>query len=318
MKNDLNYWVNELSSELAKNSGSEIERLNISHLIYLLEVEITKLKDEKGLKSYNPKIHSRQIAESFLKNQLGLFEVIPIIPKALTKHDYSYYLLVFLLVQFCEYKGVELSLHEIIDDFVDLHKENSLTYVDIQLTATGVTRCKTNLRFAFDGLKDLGLVKLYNREDKEKSWMLTYMGFIVATSIIFFPDEKRPVHIDEGIRLCHSIGRGSYDRWLIRRIINLGNRDFFYRVLHEIYPDSLTNEELRKGLFIFEELKSFFEDIESKHETARAQSMAVKHFLAELEKYQLLDNFMQELSRKFNSDMFLEKIRRILGYSYLF
>jgi hypothetical protein len=62
----------------------------------------------------------------------------------------------------------------------------------------------------------------------------------------------------------------------------------------------------------------FNEENPSLHILGNQLSPALFEDEDEFEKHQLLANFMQELSKKFNSDLFLEKIRRILGYGYIY
>lgn len=317
MKYDIQYWASELSEALANPDKTEMSYAYISQLIYLFEAEISKIKRDNKLSSYNSNIYSKKIAQSFVRTREDLFGQFREPIRPFTKTDYQYYLLVFLLIYFCEMKDEKLTLHQIIDKFVDLHKEHSLSYKDIKLTATGVTRCKTNLRFAFEALKEMGLVKLYHREEKEKSWMLTYLGFMVAASIIYKPDWHRPVDIASGIKHCSDEKFFEIDRWIIERTIDLSNEKFFNEILGFLYPDSLTNSEIEKGLWIFYDYRGFMQHLKNitpKSEKPKHRTKVIREFFDDLEKKHLLDEFMNELSKKFNAEAFLAKIWKIFGY----
>jgi len=87
-------------------------------------------------------------------------------------------LLLFLLVHHRE----RLSVLAIIDLFID-KIWNDLTFVDFKKTATGVTRCYTNTRFAAHTLRDYGLLK-FTQKEAFKTWELSLTGFLVAARVL--------------------------------------------------------------------------------------------------------------------------------------
>jgi hypothetical protein len=286
----------------------------ISHLIYLLEAEISKIKKEYRITEYNAEIFSARIAESFLQKREGLLGQYFHPPKPFNNTDYQYYLLIFLLFYFCESKGKRITQQEICNKFVDLHKNNSLTYVDIKISDLGSTRCKSGIKYAFQTLKNMGLLNQYAPGEKDKSWPLTYIGFVLAFSIIFDPDPNRPIQISEGMKPCTDLNIFGIDRWLSDRMVKLADEDYLHSILYEIYSNRLTDIEIQKGLEIFAEYRDFFEYIQRQNQKPRIRSSSVKLFVSEMVEKHLLDSIGRKLSKKFKSEAFLKRIGEILEY----
>jgi hypothetical protein len=89
-------------------------------------------------------------------------------------------LLLFLLVHHRE----RLSVLAIIDLFIDKIWDD-LTFVDFKKTATGVTRCYTNTRFAAHTLRDYGFLK-FTQKEAFKTWELSLTGFLVAARVLAY------------------------------------------------------------------------------------------------------------------------------------
>lgn len=315
MKLKIDHLVSELNDALEGTSLFSGDSVYISGLIYEIETELTKIKRELKLDSYNPHIYSKRIAESFGKAGAGILTVLGK-PNAYSSVDYQYYLLIYLLRNYHELITLKLSLHQIIDRFIDLHKENSLNFYDIQLTDSGATRCRTNIRFAFDGLKVMGLLKLYNREQKEKSWMLTYLGLIVATSIVMHPDPERPIEVNSGMRHCMDSNYFTIDRWIFERIEQLTEPGFYNEVMDRIAPIFYDHETFSKGLDALREFTHFFRNMPyqlTSPKKIKERTEFIQEFLDDFEKKHLLDKFMNELSGRLDSEMFLDSVRRILN-----
>lgn len=103
-------------------------------------------------------------------------------------------LLLFLLIHHKQ----GLSILEIIDGFIDKVWDD-LTFVDFKKTATGVTRCYTNTRFAAHTLRDYGLLK-FTQKEAFKTWELSLTGFLVAARVLASFGGKEikwnvPVHV---------------------------------------------------------------------------------------------------------------------------
>lgn len=118
--------------------------LALNASVFDFQAHITRsLKDLNLNLSLNPGIHSESIRRSFDGTC-----------KPFSAHDYCLSFFDFLNV----HKAKRLELFHLIDLFVEQHKDE-LTWQDIVLTASGATRCRTNLRFALDKLRSVGLIK---------------------------------------------------------------------------------------------------------------------------------------------------------------
>ncbi len=315
MKLKIDQLAKKLNDALEENTLFGEDRLYISQLIYQIEASIAEIKEVKKLPSYNQTIYSDRITRSFKDRGDEFTREYPHIIRAFTKTDYQYYLLIYLLLNYSKLRVKKLTLYEIIDMFVELHKARSLTFDDIQLTASGATRCKTNLRFAFMGLKEMGLVKLYNRDEKEKSWMLTYLGLMVATSIVMHPDPERPKEVNSGMRHCRDSNYFAIDRWIFERIEQLTEPAFYHEVIDSIAPIFYDHETFGKGLDALREYAHFFRNIPyqlTSPQKIKERTEFFQAFLDDFEKRHLLDKFMNELSGRLDSEMFLDSVRRIL------
>ncbi len=103
---------------------------------------ISKLKEHKLNLTLNPQFVSKHIKNSF-QHSVG----------AIKQDDYCLCFLDFL----CVNQDRDIELVELIKEFINLHIEE-LTWQDIVITATGVTRCLTNIRFALNHLRDWNLI----------------------------------------------------------------------------------------------------------------------------------------------------------------
>ena len=161
-------------------------------LLYLFETQLELIKEQYKLPKLNNSIESRSILNGFdnkvyvdWNGQLAV-ESKPYLKTT----DYQYWLIVFLLLKYHRIVQDKSKLYEIVDVFIDRYKRLSFSYNDIELTKSGQTRCKTNIKFAFADLCKLGLVNSF-RYMKEARWSLTYLGFMLAVSIILDPDKLR-------------------------------------------------------------------------------------------------------------------------------
>lgn len=288
------------------------EDTHVKHLIYLIEGELERIKKKHQLPSYNAKIFSERIAKSFFWVDRDIFSnENKESGRAISPMDYQYWLMVFLLTHYNElYKG-GYSLFEIVDQFVEYHKLHSLTAADIFITDTGATRCKTNLRFAISSLKEMGLVKLYDKDEKEKSWMLTYPGFFTAASICIDPDKRRLNPLSGSIPDFHVSRYFKIDQWLLERMIKLGDPDYFGEILKFVAQDVLEFKELQKGSEIFKEYCDFLQNLtirKAEQPKQTHETEEISEFLWQLEAINALNDYMTELSDKFNSDAFVARL----------
>lgn len=80
---------------------------------------------------------------------------------AYTANDYCLSFFDFL----CVNKKSTKELYELIDDFLEIHKEE-LTWKDIFIMSSGATRCAANLRFALNELRKWNFIKANDRSFK--------------------------------------------------------------------------------------------------------------------------------------------------------
>ena len=141
-KNKLNAHVFEFQAHVS----SELKQLKLNLLL-------------------DPVIHSDSISDSFDKET-----------KPFTPNDYCLAFFDFLNVQ----KNEKLDLFALIDKFIEQHK-SELNWQDIVITASGATRCKTNLRFALKQLRGIGLIEKIDQEGK-RIFFPTQQGELVFYS----------------------------------------------------------------------------------------------------------------------------------------
>ncbi|HRG64570.1 MAG TPA: hypothetical protein PLV12_02135 [Saprospiraceae bacterium] len=137
--------------------------------VYEFQAYIAESLKNKSLNlKINPTLYSEHIRDSFKK---------PI--DAFTAQDYCYSFFEFLNV--C--KREQLELFQLIDRFIELHKAE-LSWKDIEITSSGATRCMTNIRFALNSLRAIGLIE-HNDKLNKRSFQPTLLG-----EMIFYNDRK--------------------------------------------------------------------------------------------------------------------------------
>lgn len=138
-------------------------QLTLNASVFEFQAHVTSsLKESKMNLALNPDIHSTSIQQSFDRKS-----------EALSAHDYCLSFFDFLNI----HKARKLELFELIDLFIDQHKEE-LTWQDIVITATGATRCRTNLRFALNNLRKIGLIRDVDNGGK-RAYVPTLKGELV-------------------------------------------------------------------------------------------------------------------------------------------
>lgn len=234
MKTDIQTFINllfQLDNIAVDNSKiSNTEKLKVLKNLYLFENYIHSARVKLNLPQLDNKYYSESIIQSFTRqipqeesNNRKTF----VFNDYLRAIDYQYYLLGFLLLENNHIKPGNLMLHQIISNFLERIKTDSLKYEDIIRTESGATRCQTNLRFAMQSLRDPGLIKenivnvvkaeniqedsiaptrnlpeeqfeVYNHEihnkkgvKSERTWALSYLGFWVSISFMLNPIPKR-------------------------------------------------------------------------------------------------------------------------------
>jgi hypothetical protein len=134
MKEKLNQIQNQLV-ELFK----EADKKKNAEVIFNLSQFLSQYKIDNKIDHLDSEIYSENIIESLQLENPDFFRSV----------DYQYNFLTFLIKNY----NPTLELREYIDKFIDKFKEE-FTVADIKITDTGVTRCKTNIRFAVKSLRD--------------------------------------------------------------------------------------------------------------------------------------------------------------------
>ncbi len=117
----------------------------------------------------NPSIYSEEIANSMLRDR-------PLSYSKKTDNDLMFPFLYYL----CEHFNGQDKLVDYIKDFTYTYR-NQLVWEDIVMTQSGATRIYTNLRFALNQLRNLGLIRRedeHGKTDVEPS-VLGYLFYMV-------------------------------------------------------------------------------------------------------------------------------------------
>jgi hypothetical protein len=143
---------------------------------YILNSEIFELESyfiqKKREYNINQRIDNSIVSDNIFQN----FDLIEA-EHAYKAIDYQFNFLYFLAKEYKPNKD----LVEIIDSFIQFYS-NQLTLADLIITKSGATRCKTNIRFALNSLRDLGLV--LNRDKfYKRSWEPSILGLLTLINI---------------------------------------------------------------------------------------------------------------------------------------
>lgn len=272
-------------------------------LIYIIETEFFKIKNRHKIPFINPSIISDNVVDSISKVSIDILR-----NSCLKANDYQFWLLGFLLLKNKKIRDNHLSLYQIIDEFIVKIQNKSFTWEDVEYTGSGATRCKTNIRFAYNDLKDLGMVYLYDKSHKN-SWSLTFMGFFLAVSFCIDKLEGDvDILSDKIYRFKLSSFYHKINKYLLDRIYRLSQSNYFFQIVSRIKKDSLNLPELEKGPEIFAYYSNYMntEYANQNNETQRNKSLS--EFLKTINLKYPLDKYMEELTLRFNAEEFFNNI----------
>jgi len=296
--------------EIAKNLRAEDykDQTEIAKLLYQLESELFKIKTAFNLPDLDNSICSKSVTESFNRmNESTLLRTNkPKFSNYFRQNDYQYWLLIFLLRKNNEIREKKLSLYQIIDQFIEHYKDESFFLEDIERTPSGATRCRTNLRFAYNELKHIGLVRLYDKKYKN-SWSLTYIGFFIAASFCLdsMDIDDEPL-LNKATRFNESTWYFNINKNIVNRIQKLSEVDYFISIIDTIKIDSLDLKELEKGYKIYQQYYTFLLDLRKLESKNKAGLL--KEYLDKLEETFMLDKYMTELSTRFDAQAYFEQL----------
>ena len=302
---DIELIINNYHDEDAKD---KIELLN---LFYQVEKELASVKEQLSLPYINSSISSASVIKSIIEtpsNRNVILRDEITYDEYFRQNDYQYWLLIFLLLKNNSIREMNLTLYEIIDEFIDRVKNESFTWKDIEFTGSGATRCKTNIRFAYDDLKKVGLVNLYDKVHK-KSWTLTFIGFFVAASYCFEPVDQNKTPFTKNItRFYQSTYYFRLNPFIWERIEKLSKPDYFLNLVYKLNLESLGLKELETGPEIFGTYFNYSFSLQKEFNTERKREKALYGFLNHLNEKYSLDNYMKELSLKFDAEAFFKEL----------
>lgn len=190
IKNSLtNFIKNSLDSSriFGFKDGSEIK---LNHAIYEIQHHLANELNKYGI---NTRLDSGIISASILKSFSDAAD---------KSHKAEYYAYPFLMYLYKHFK-VDIELLEYIDGFIEENKEN-LSWQDIVVTKTGATRCKTNIRFSLNLLRDLHLVRSRN-DNGNRTLLPTVIGQLLIHYFEWINEKNKTA-----TRLEQSISFGGY------------------------------------------------------------------------------------------------------------
>lgn len=129
-----------------------------------------------------------------------------------------------------------------IDKIVDAYKE-SLGVQDIIITSSGATRCKTNIRFSINKLRDIGLLLDQDPEGK-RTWSPSVYGLLVLIYIQIAPKSCGIPHNKEksGINEIGFIDFNKIHSILVGNQINPEN---LIQNIYSVYDISTRTDEIK-------------------------------------------------------------------------
>lgn len=227
--------VKEIIQEFLKGSlgytrkvkENEYSSLDVNKAIFDIESYLVELRKEHQL---NERIDTSISSHNILKH----FHSIEA-KDAFAPADYQLNFLYHLATN----HQPDKDLYTLIDEFIEAYKEQ-FKLADIVITKSGATRCKTNMRFAVNDLRDLGLV-LSRDAKNQRSWEPSIMGLIILLNIqlnlAHFQKEEffksfnslRPVLNNKPVG-----SRYEYDPILFESITMFKEPTYLYEFLNEI------------------------------------------------------------------------------------
>jgi hypothetical protein len=219
LKHTLDIFFRE--SELVTKSlrlGRRNVESRINESIYELESHLSALKKQYDINlSLNADISSEAIRQSFQNEQASFLRAV----------DYQ---LNFLLYLACQHKP-EKELRQYINEFLELSNEH-LSWADLVITETDVTRAKTNLRFAVNSLRKAGLLPPSKTEGNSllPSMYGLWVLYTIRTFTPYWSEHHHPLS-REGIRFRSMPGFTEHSKEIEMARIDLKNPDFFQVVV---------------------------------------------------------------------------------------
>lgn len=237
VKDIIETFVKENIDESITVEGKGGESFLANKAIFEIESFLVQLRSQYNINSrLDTSIVSKNILEKF-SNVSSLDAFKPI--------DYQYNFLYHLAAEYSS----NLDLYSLIDSFINKFK-SQFRLADIVITNTGATRCKTNIRFALNELRDMSLILSRNSNNK-RSWSPSVIGLVALLNIqLNFPESKSWPHYKESDSLISARGGQrnipgffSQDPVLIQSILMFKDPAYLYVYLSGHRDISLNEEE---------------------------------------------------------------------------
>lgn len=155
-------------------------------------------------------------------------------------------------------------LFQFIDGFVEEVKDQ-FVLADIVITNSGATRCKTNIRFALNTLRNFGLV-LSKDADEKRSWSPSILGLVTLLNIEFnkqdplFRDKYRPPSQLGDSMHAAIFGYSPLDWLLLNASLQFKQPDYLYCFLNGLLDISLNTSEKQLIQKILEDFIEFTQE----------------------------------------------------------
>lgn len=200
--------------------------------------------------------------------------------------DIQPHLLVYLLLHYHD----RYTILDTINDFVR-KLQPQLSILDFEKTGTGVTRCKTNTRFAANVLRNHGLLKNSTNEHY-KTWKLSIAGLVVAADLVMMKTPLPITNMPGSTTLHHQIRESwkeihCYEKFVCR-LETICNKELD---IFENFREVL--------LFAYSRLDKYWEVINSGRNKKEVAERS-RGLIMEIENCQGIEKFYEEFSIKLN------------------
>lgn len=237
VKDIIETFVKENIDESITVEGKGGESFLANKAIFEIESFLVQLRSQFSINNrLDTSIVSKNILEKFSTvSSMGAFKPI----------DYQYNFLYHLATKY----EPDLDLYTLVDSFIEKFKSQFIL-ADIVITNTGATRCKTNIRFALNELRDMSLILSRNPNNK-RSWSPSVIGLVALLNIhLNFPESKSWMHYKESDSLISAKGGQrnipgffSQDPVLMQSILMFKDPGYLYVYLSGQRDIALNEEE---------------------------------------------------------------------------
>jgi hypothetical protein len=240
IKLQLSDFFERLSISKKTNLFSEIQPANFNKELFRIEEHLHKLKKQYRL---NQNIDCSIVSESILKS-------IENYKESFKSDDYLLSFLVFLSKQ--KTHDAE-KLKVVMDNYVDLVKIK-FSINDVLISASGAKRCFTNLRFALNQLRKLGLVYSTTEVNNHivRTFRPTSLGYLVAMSVCNLTDNDVIDTLEDNTK------EKKYDFYKTIRDVKVDTETCFASVI-----DKFSNIPADDYSHVFNEIREFINNKET-------------------------------------------------------